>query len=161
PKAALDDALAVLRAIDRPARAVHVEVLLVASGGDAKAPDPAVLSGAARDVKARLRELRQKGVVSTVKAVELTTLEGQLARARLTERKPFVTSVALGRGFGGGGPGGRGGGGGGPGGGPMTRSITYREVGTSVQVKPEVGADGVVSLELRVEDSQMRAAEGV
>ena len=41
----------------------------------------------------------------------------------------------------------------------MTRSISYREVGTSVQVKADLGADGPVSLELRVEDSHMRPAE--
>jgi hypothetical protein len=30
----------------------------------------------------------------------------------------------------------------------------------SVQIKPEVGADGQVTLDLRVEDSRMRSAEG-
>jgi type II secretory pathway component GspD/PulD (secretin) len=43
----------------------------------------------------------------------------------------------------------------------MSRSISYREVGTSVQVVPEISADGLVGLELRVEDARMRPAESV
>jgi type II secretory pathway component GspD/PulD (secretin) len=99
-------------------------------------------------VTAKVRELQQKGVIASVKAVQLTALERQVARAQVSESRPFVTGVV---GFGGRG---------GPGGGPTTRSITYKDVGTSVQVKPDVGADGLVSLDLRVEDSHMRAAEG-
>ena len=151
PKAALDDALAVLREIDRPARAIHLEVLLVAlASGDAKALDGVELSGATRDVTAKVRELQQRGVIASVKVLQLTALERQVARSQVSESRPFVTGVV---GFGGRG-------GGGPGGGPTTRSITYKDVGTSVQVKPEVGADGLVSLDLRVEDSHLRAAEG-
>ena len=46
----------------------------------------------------------------------------------------------------------------GPGSGITTRSITYRTVGMSVQVKPEVGVDGQVTLDLHIEDSSTRAA---
>jgi type II secretory pathway component GspD/PulD (secretin) len=157
PKAALDDALAVLRQIDRPARTIHLEVFVVAfASADARALDGVELSGDTSDVTAKIRELQQKGVIGNVKTIQLTALEGQTARSQVRESRPFVTGVA---GFGGGGFGGRGGGGG-PGGGVTTRSITYRDVGTSVQMKPDVGADGLVSLDLRVEDSHMRAAEG-
>ena len=41
-----------------------------------------------------------------------------------------------------------------------TRSITYRNVGTSVQVKPEIGADDQVILDLQVENSAMRPGDG-
>jgi type II secretory pathway component GspD/PulD (secretin) len=42
----------------------------------------------------------------------------------------------------------------------MTQSITYRNVGMSVQVKPEVGANGDITLDLHIENSRMRTPEG-
>jgi type II secretory pathway component GspD/PulD (secretin) len=150
PKAALADALAVLREIDRSARTIRLEVLLVAlASGDAKAREGVALSGPAREVKAKVRELLQKGVIARVKTVQLTALEGHVARSQVHENRPFVTGVV---GFAGRGAG--------PDRGSVSRSITYKDVGTSVQVTPEVGMDGLVSLDLRVEDSQMRSAEG-
>jgi type II secretory pathway component GspD/PulD (secretin) len=161
PKATLDDALAVLREIDRPARTIHLEILLVTlGGGDVKVLGGVELSGAARDVKAKVGELQQKGVITSVKTVQLTALERRVAQARISENRPFVTSVAGFGGRGGGGPGSGGPAGGGPGGGMTSRSISYRDVGTSVQAKPYVAADGLLSLDLRVEDSHMRSAEG-
>ncbi len=190
PKAALEDALTVLREIDRPARTVHVEVICLELAGkaggeaDAKPLDRAELTGTAREVRAKVRDLQQKGVISSVKAVELTALAGQSARTQVSESRPFVTGVTgfgAGGGFGGGrgggggaggpgaaGPGGPGdpagpgpgGFGGGGGGGMTSRSISYRSVGMSVQVRPEVGADGEVTLDLHVEDATMRAAGG-
>jgi type II secretory pathway component GspD/PulD (secretin) len=35
----------------------------------------------------------------------------------------------------------------------------YREVGTLVHVKPEVSGDGLVTIELRIQDSRMRTPE--
>jgi hypothetical protein len=182
PKAALDDALAALREIDRPARTVRVEVLylqLGAKGDDAKPLDVTGLTGGAAEVRARVRELQQKGAITSVKRVELTALTGQNTRTQVSENKPYVTGVAVAGGFGGGRGnaggggigggggggigGGRGGGAGGFGGGPgggggmTTRSIAYRNVGTSVRVRPEVGPDGQVTLDLQVEDSGMRS----
>jgi Flp pilus assembly secretin CpaC len=175
PQAALDEAIAALREIDRPARSVRVEVLFLElaakaggeAGQDAKPLDAAELRGPARDVRAKVRDLQQKGVVSNVKTVELTALAGQSARTQVSENRPFVTGVSIaglggrgGRGDAGGGDGPPGGPGGFPGGGTTARSISYRNVGTSVQVRPEVGADGDVTLDLHVEDSGMRAAGG-
>jgi hypothetical protein len=172
PPAALEDAAAALRQIDRPTRTVHVEVLLLEltgpapakeAGADAKGPALAELSGPARDVDARVRDLQRRGLIASVRRVRLTGLEGQVARVQLGENRPSVTGAT----FAGGGPPGRGGpgaggaGGGFPGrGGMVSRSITYRNVGTLVQVTPEVGLDGLVALDLRVEDSRMRGPEG-
>jgi hypothetical protein len=158
-KAALEDATAVLRAIDRLPRGVHVEVLCLElaakadgdAGKEAKALDTADLTGLTRDVRAKVRDLQQKGVIHSVKTVELSSLTGESARTQVSESKPFVTGVAAG--FGGGGRGAAGGG-------PVSRNITYRNVGTSVQVKPSINADGEVTLDLKVEDSTMRAGEG-
>jgi hypothetical protein len=160
PRAVLEDATAVLRQIDRPARTVHVEVLCLeltgkAGGGargNAEPPDLAGLSGDAREVRARVRDLQQKGLLASVKAVELTGLAGQSSRTQVSESRPYVTAVSFGGFAGRGGPGGAVG--------PTSRSVTYHNVGISVQVRPEVEADGQVTLELHVEDSRMRAAEG-
>jgi type II secretory pathway component GspD/PulD (secretin) len=102
-------------------------------------------------VRAKVRDLQQKGIISSVKTVELSALTGDSARTQVSENKPFVTGVTAG--FGGGGRGAAGGAG------PVSRSITYRTVGTSVQVKPSVSADGEVTLDLKVDDSTMRAGE--
>jgi hypothetical protein len=163
-KAALEDVLQVLRQIDSPPRNVRVEVLSVEltakpgveGGGDAKPLDLAELSGNVRDVRAKVRELQQKGIIS-VKTAELTVMAGQSARTQVAENKPFVTGVT--GGFGGG-RGGFGGGGAGGGATPTMRSISYRNVGSSVQVTPVIGADGQMLLDLDVEDSAPRAAEG-
>jgi type II secretory pathway component GspD/PulD (secretin) len=160
-KAILEDATAVLREIDRLPRSVQVEVLCLElaakadgeAGKDPRVLDTADLTGTARDVRAKVRELQQKGVVSSVKTIELSALTGESARTQVSENKPFVTGVTAG--FGGGVRGGAAGGVG-----PVSRSITYRNVGTSVQVKPSASADGEVMLDLKVEDSTMRAGEG-
>jgi Bacterial type II and III secretion system protein/Bacterial type II/III secretion system short domain len=155
-KAALEDAIAVLREIDRPARSVRVEVLFLElaakadgeAGKDAKPLDTADLTGIARDVRAKIRDLQQKGVISSVKTVELSALTGDNAHTQVSENKPYVTGVTAG--FGGGGRGGAG---------PVSRSISFRAVGTSVHVKPSISADGEVTIDMKVEDSTMRAGE--
>ena len=143
---------------DRPPGAsVRVEVLCLElaakadgeAGKDAKPLDTADLSGTARDVRAKVRDLQQKGIISSVKTVELSALTGDSARTQVSENKPYVTGVTAG--FGGGGRGGAG---------LVSRSIAYRNVGMSVQVKPSIGADGQVTLDLHVEDSTMCAGEG-
>jgi hypothetical protein len=190
-KGALEEAIAVLREIDRPTRSVHVEVFIVEQSAKSKALDEAELRGTVGDVRTKIHDLQQKGAISNVKTVELTALTGQSTKTQVSENKPYTTGVSvMGRGnrggagagggpnsggFGGrGGAGGFGGGSGGSnagaggsqggpaaggfGGGTTTRSISYRNVGTSVQVKPEVDIDGHVTLELHLEDSGMRAA---
>ena len=145
PKAALEDALAVLREIDRPARTVHVEVFLVElaakAGGDAKAPDVGDLSGPARDVRAKMRELQQKGAITNIKTMELSALTGHYAVVSLGASKPYQTSVTS------------------LGGGGTSNSYAYRSVGTMVAVQPEVSPDGVVTLDLHVSDGGMKMPE--
>jgi type II secretory pathway component GspD/PulD (secretin) len=154
PKAALEDALAVLRQIDRPARTVHVEIFLLElaakaggeGGGGIRPIDVAELSGPSKDVRAKVRELQVKGTITSAKTVELTTLAGQNATSLVSESKPYVTGVA-------GGFGGRGGAG------PTSKMISYRDTGMTVRVKPEVGADGLVTLDLHAENSDMKTRD--
>jgi hypothetical protein len=178
PKAALEQASAVLREIDRPARTVHVEVILIEltgkavseTGGDGKDLDGIEWAGPARDVTAKIRDLQKRGFIANVQRIQLIALERHSAQAQAHESRPYTAGLALSGGFFGGGvstpsgargaAGGRRGAPGGPrgvdgafggGSGTAQRLISYREVGTSVQVTPEIGADGLVGLELRVE----------
>ncbi|MFO0927600.1 MAG: hypothetical protein U0736_11255 [Gemmataceae bacterium] len=156
PKAVLAEAVAAARASDKPARTVHVEVVCVELAGKAgegvRPLDRASWTGPAREVRTRIRDLQQKGLVVSVKTMELTGLTGHATQTKVGESRPMVTGLSLG----GGGFGGRGG----PGGTTTTRSIMYRDVGMTVMVRPEAGADGQLTLELNVMESHLRPAEG-
>jgi Flp pilus assembly secretin CpaC len=167
-KNVLDEATALVQQIDRPVPSVKVEVTLLdlavrsdgkGAGGDAKPADRPELAGAAGELATKIDDLKKRGVVVGVKRLQLTALDRQQARAQSGGSKPMVvgTTMMAGqrRGFGGDGAGG------GAAPAPVTsRSINYREVGTMVQVKPEVAADGTVTLDLRIEDSRMNTPEG-
>jgi type II secretory pathway component GspD/PulD (secretin) len=155
PKAVVQEAMVLLNAMDRPPQVVRIDVLILEqSGKDATPGLERQLTGAVREVLAKVRELEQGGVLTRVRHVQLATLEGETVRTQVGENKPYVTGVAGTAGGGGGFPGGRGG--------PaaaVSRTMSYRNVGTMVQVvKPEIGPDGRLLLQLQVEDAQMRTA---
>jgi Bacterial type II and III secretion system protein len=154
------------------------------AGADSQHLERVEWAGPAHEVITKIRDLQKEGFVAGVRRIQVTTLDRQPARIKDNESTPYTTGVTVTPGFGGGGAfagggrgaagagapaGGRGGAGGGFAGGgrgalggPNTsRLISYRNVGTSVQVTPEMGADGLVSLDLRVEHSRVRPAEGV
>ena len=148
PEPVLDEARRILREIDRPARTVHVEVFLLepnASGevGAEKGLEAAELSGPAADVPGKVRDLQRRGALVGVKRVQLSAIERQDAQVKIGENRPFVTGVVAGGRVG-----------------ATAQSISYREVGTLVDVRPEIGGDGVVNLDLRVEDSRMQTPAG-
>jgi len=63
--------------------------------------------------------------------------------------QPFVTGVMA-----------RGGGFGGPAGGAQqTNTITYRDTGTMLAATPQVGPDGTVTLELKLDESRLNTPE--
>jgi type II secretory pathway component GspD/PulD (secretin) len=145
PEPVLDEATKILREIDRPARAVHVEVFFLepkADGGEGeKDLEPAGLTGPLAEVTARIRDLQRRGVLAGLKRVQVTALERQPAQVKVVESRPFVTGVSGTRT------------------GLATRSVTYRDSGTTVEVTPQVGADGTATLQLRAEDSRMQTPE--
>jgi hypothetical protein len=146
PASALDEAVKILREIDRPARTLHVEVIFLEPKADAgegeKDLSHTALTGPVAEVTAKVRDLLRRGVLTGMKRVELTALERQQTQVKVLENKPFVAGVMRG------------------GTGLATRSITYREAGTSVSVLPEIGADGTATLELKVEESRAATPEG-
>jgi type II secretory pathway component GspD/PulD (secretin) len=172
PEALLPDVVRTIEQLDRRPQRVTVDVWLVEGtpegaaklgverepGLGGKGVEGQRLSGPVKDVELALASLKKAGQVASVKHVQLTALENQRASLTVSESKPMVTGMAS---VGGGGFGGRGGGGpGGPGmGGLVQNIINYREAGTSVTVTPRVHADGLVTLELSVQESQLRTPE--
>lgn len=169
PRNVIDEATALVQQIDRPVPSVKVEVTLLdlavkadgkSAGGDTKPADRPELAGPAGELATKIDDLKKRGVVVGVKRLQLTALDRQQARTQAGGSKPSVVGVTMvggarGR-FGGDGAGGAGG----AAAPAASRNISYREIGTMVQVKPEVGPDGLVALDLRIEDSRLTTPEG-
>jgi hypothetical protein len=166
PRELVEEARALLQEIDRPARTVRVDVFLVDM--TPKGTGAVELAGPMAKVLAKITELQQQGMIASVQRIELSVLERDRALYHSGDSRPYVTGISSARGFGGGGaaggpfagdggvPGGRGGKGGAAFG-PVTRSVSYRNTGTQVQIiKPEIAPDGQVELQVQVEDAQMR-----
>jgi type II secretory pathway component GspD/PulD (secretin) len=131
PPAVFEEVLKTLEKLDRRPRSVAVEVFVVelaATTADdkEKRPDEKDFSGTLDEVAQRLDAMVKKGQVVRFKRIQLTTLEGQLGLLLQGERKPYPL---------------------GPG------RFVYRDVGTQVQVTPQVTADKSVTLDLKVQDS--------
>ncbi|MCI0456472.1 MAG: hypothetical protein L0Z62_05770 [Gemmataceae bacterium] len=140
-----------LEQLDRPPRSVAVEVLLaeVISGKEeagqpaaAKGLDEPALSGSIEKVLAQLNALRAQRRLGTLKRVQLIATENQLASARVGESKPHVVAINQSMA---------------KGGLPRPiRTLNYKETGTQVQVQLRVSPEGLVGVELTVEDTQTR-----
>jgi type II secretory pathway component GspD/PulD (secretin) len=147
PAAVFDELIQALAQLDRRPQTVALEVTLVevpprrtADGkleaGD-KDFDEKDLTGPVDAVANHLKALQKKGAVGSVQRFQMTTLENQATSMLQGETKPVVTGITkLATGA-------------------SSRSITYRNVGTSVQATPRLGADKSVLLELRIEESRL------
>src|SRR5262249_23534893 len=118
----------------RRPHAVAVEVFVIelpTKKADDKGPRPDAkdFSGPIEDVAQRLDAMLKKGQVIGFKRIQLRTLEGQPGALLLGENKPFARG---------------------------DNQVTYRNVGTQVKVTPQVMADGLVTLELNLQDSRGR-----
>jgi type II secretory pathway component GspD/PulD (secretin) len=153
PPEVLAEALQTLDQLDRKPRTFVVEVFFAdAPAGAAGQPgeaglDPKALSGPADDVAARLEGLKQQGRLAGLRRVRVAAVEGQHAAVNSGEEVSVVMSSQPAVG-----PGGRGGG--------FSANVTRRNVGTLVEVLPRVAPDGLVQLELKVEDSRATPTEG-
>jgi hypothetical protein len=118
---------------------LRVYLLEVVRSEKDESPDHAGLVGAASELPAKLRDLRRRGMLTTARRINLAAADGHTALATLGENRAFTTGAAV------------------TGGGFSQRSISYRDLGTTVQATPLVGPDGVVSLRLQVTDSRPAA----
>ncbi|MHB1033918.1 MAG: type II secretion system protein GspD [Pirellulales bacterium] len=134
--------------LDHPAVMVRLEVVIAEVPVEkAKAPAEAKAEGKAEakddgketkrpaDALAQLAQV--PGEMEVVVRAQLTSLDGQQASLRVGQRQGRVTGTNLGRGGG------------------MSNSIMMEDVGTSINLIPRVGEDGVVRMELMVEDSRL------
>jgi hypothetical protein len=162
PAATADEILKLLQQLDRSPKTVAVEVVLAEvftkRTEDSKEPADPVNTELATEALAKLEALNKSGQLGSLQRIRLTAVEEQSVSVMSGGSTPHTVSVP-GADFGGGPGGARGargaaGGAGGPGGGgPVARSITYRNVGTTVKVTPRVGADNTVTLALDVSGS--------
>jgi type II secretory pathway component HofQ len=136
--------------LDRQPLQVAVEVLIVEAAAKAdKSVAVKELTGSADKVRARLEALKAKGQITGFKRIRLRGLEHQKATATEQASTPSVVGAVRALG-------GRGGGAG-----PMARTVTYRSLGTSVTVTPQVTAANQIVLDLKVEDSRLNSRDGV
>ena len=151
--------------VTRSGRSVHVDVYLIdlvaKADQNTKLLERSELTGTINDVLSKVRALEKQGVLNTVKRLQFTTLDGEQAQIKEGGSKPSVTGINFRGGFGGFGGGNARGGMPGGGGGPVeeSRNIIYQTVGTTVNGKPEIGADGSVILDLKVQDSRIQIPE--
>jgi len=132
----LAEAAKVVAQYDRPQRSVAVEILVVDLPPMAAGPENAEFSGPVKDVHARLETLRKTNKISSVKQIQLTALENQTNAVLVGESRPFVMGRAT------------------TGTGITTSSITYRNLGIKVGVKPHLSAEGKLTLDLDLEESR-------
>jgi type II secretory pathway component GspD/PulD (secretin) len=153
PPEVLAETLQTLDQLDRKPRTFVVDVYFAdappapaGQPGEAAGPDLKALSGPADDVTARLEAMKQQGRLTGLRRFRVAATEGQRATVNAKEDVPVVTaSQRL--------PGGRFGGAG------FTTNVECRNVGTLVEVLPRVDREGVVQLDLRVEDSHVAPTE--
>jgi type II secretory pathway component GspD/PulD (secretin) len=142
---AFDDVVKILAQLDRQPQTVAVEILIAEAAckkadGDKTAPADDVnekdFTGPMADVEAKLEALHKKGVLSDLKRVQFTAVEGVPASLLLGESKPVVmgantTATGL-----------------------VSRMITYRDLGIKADATVHVSPEKVVSLDLKLEDAR-------
>lgn len=147
--AAVAEGVQLLEQLDRPPRVVALDIWIlgaVVRKGEAAAPgeeDPSrpALAGPASEVPDKVQNLRRKGLLSSLKHLQLVAVENQTTRVLLGEDKAFLTGIVNT-------PAGR-----------PSRSYMRRNIGTLVQVVPLVLADGNIHLKLLLEDTTARTPE--
>jgi type II secretory pathway component GspD/PulD (secretin) len=150
PSSSLGDILKTLQQVDRSPRQVSVEVFIAeivpADGG--KGPMPKFVAkdftGPTDQVLAKIHGLKDGRQLGAVKRIQLATLEGQQATMLVGEMKPMITGTSKGGGFGGKG---------------TTYTIQYRDVGMNVTLTPRVSPEGVVALDLKLEESRLHVPQ--
>jgi type II secretory pathway component GspD/PulD (secretin) len=153
PESTSDELLSLIRQLDRRPQLVSVEVAVLElanrkAEGKADDADKEVeekdLSGPSEAVQAKIQALKKAGQLATFKEIQLSALENQRMSAGVHENKPFVAGTmrtAVGG---------------------ASNMINYRNVGSILTVTPQVAPDGVVTLDLRLEDARLSIpADGV
>jgi hypothetical protein len=139
PPGAAEEVRRLVKELDRPPAVIRLEVRMIAIAEEKvkKSPDAGSgenkpsEQGASKDLYPV--EMAEDGEV--LLRGEIATLSGQKGMIRVGCTRPMVAGVALGRG------------------GTMN-NITYRDVGTVIQMTPRMSPAGDILVELNVEDSR-------
>jgi hypothetical protein len=123
------------------------EVLPKKDTGKADATDKDLdvrgFNGPVAQVEAKLRALQEKGLLGSVRRLQLTGTEGQPSSVTLGEQKPVTTGVSTTpRGV-------------------VSRSISYRMVGTQLKATAHVGAENQIEIDLDLNDARMVPNESI
>jgi hypothetical protein len=144
PPAAAEEVQRLVKELDRPPAVVRLEVRMIAIAKEKvkKSPDAGSVEnkpseqGASKD----LYPVEMAGDGEVLLRGEIATLSGQKGMIRVGCTRPMVAGVALGRG------------------GTMN-NITYRDMGTVIQMTPRMSPAGDILVELNVEDSRLGPEE--
>jgi type II secretory pathway component GspD/PulD (secretin) len=140
-----DEVIKVLDQLDRRPQVIAIEVTVAAvlpkKGDDGKPVAREVnekdFTGPAEDVRDKLEALQKDGTLGSLRRVQLTAVENEPVSAMLGETKPMVTGTVI-RATG-----------------MASRSITYRQTGTKAAVTARITAEGIVALDVEIEDSSL------
>lgn len=150
--AVLEEVLKTLALIDRPQQQVAFQVLIVefnakkSDGQEVGAVKPEVdtdeLTDSAAAVLSKLAAWTRDGHVATVRKYQLTATENRSTELRLGEMKPMVTgfmsSAATGI---------------------ATPTLSVRDMGTMIELKPRISETGEIATHISIQDSRLEAPE--
>src|SRR5579862_3767406 len=137
-----------LTKLDRRPQEVLVEVYLIdlapKKGTDGKTEQKEIeqksFSGPAEQVASNIKALEKSGAFTAVRRFQLKGVVGQESKLTESASKPYVTGMVVTTGVNGI---------------PMPRrTIAYKNVGTTLSATSFVNADGVIGLDLRVQDER-------
>jgi hypothetical protein len=136
--------------LDRKPRMLAVEVIIVdlntKKGDEASKVDRVGFRGPSAEVNKRIEEMRKKGVITNARRFSLKTLENEPGNVTTGESKPMTAGVA-------GAPAGAGRG-------ATTRSVIYRDVGTTVDVTVRLPSEKDAQIVFLLRDARMPPVEG-
>jgi type II secretory pathway component GspD/PulD (secretin) len=146
---AFAEVVKLLAQLDRRPQLVSVELLIAAvmpkKGQDGKPVgnelDDKEFDGSGKEVLEKIETLRKNGLIDSLKRIQLTAVENQPASVLVGETKPVVSGVTT-RGTG-----------------LVSRSITYRNTGTTAQLTARVTAENTVAMALDVSDARLHVPE--
>ena len=148
----LEEVLKTLALIDRPQRQVAFQVLIVefnakkSDGKEASAVKPEVdtdeLTGSVAEVLSKLAAWTRDGHVATVRKFQLTATENRSTELRLGDMKPMVTGFMSNATTG-----------------IATPTLTVRDMGTMIELKPRISETGEIATDMSLQDSRLEAPE--
>jgi len=147
----LPDVVKLAKELDRRPKSLSVEVLIAevaTKKGEERPFDRASFRGPSAEVSKRVEELRKKGVLRSVRRFQLTALENEPVSLTTGGMKPSVSGVV----------GGFGGGRGGPA--ATSRSVMYRDLGTSVDLTVRLTGEREAQVHFTLKDSRASQREG-